>query len=89
MPGASRITTLELRVNDFERAVASFQTMRARLLERRQNATDSAMLRIDEMLTLNSRTITSLTNALESAQRELAREQNRSASAADAGPQAT
>jgi hypothetical protein len=68
---AARIVVLEQRVKDFQRALEGFQGMRTRLLERRQNATDSAMLRIDEMLTLNARTVKSLEGALATSQREL------------------
>lgn len=70
VPGA-RLELLTQRVEDFQRALDGFETMRARLIERRQNATDSAMLRIDDMLKLNARTLKSLHEALEAAKRDL------------------
>lgn len=74
MAQPQRIQVLEERVKEFERALAGFETMRTKLLERRQNATDSAMLRIDEMLRVNARTLKSLSAALGSAKQELTRE---------------
>lgn len=75
MSRSARISVLEERVKEFERALAGFDGMRMKLLDRRQNATDSAMLRIDEMLKVNARTLKSLGAALESARQELRREQ--------------
>ena len=75
MAQPQRIETLHERVKDFERALTGFESMRNRLLARRQNATDSAMLRIDEMLSVNARTLKSLSSALESVKQELWREE--------------
>ena len=74
MARSPRTEVLEERVREFERALAGFESMRTRLLDRRQNATDSAMLRIDEMLKVNARTLKSLSGALECAKLELKRE---------------
>jgi hypothetical protein len=73
---AERIAQLEERVKDFQRAVEGFERMRARMLMQRQNSSDSAMLRLDEMLKLNARTLKSLQNSLELTSRDLLREQS-------------
>lgn len=70
-----RIIVLQERVREFQRVLASFEAMRTRLLQRRQDATDSAMLRIDEMLKVNTRTLKSLSAALDVANHELRREE--------------
>ena len=75
MAPTPRILVLQERVREFQGALAGFEAMRTRLLERRQNATDSAMLRIDEMLKVNTRTLISLTSALEAARQEVRREE--------------
>ena len=77
MPAPERIAQLEQRVADFRRALQSFEQMRARLLAQRQNATDSAMLRLDAMLGVNARTLASLRGALDLAAKDLARERGR------------
>ncbi len=77
MASTERIAQLEQRVADFQRALQSFEQMRTRMLAQRQDATDSAMLRLDEMLAVNARTLASLRGALGLAEKDLARERNR------------
>ena len=68
---AEETRKLEERIAVYENVIASFEGNRQRMLNRRKGATDSVMVRIDESLQLNERTLKSLKSILSAAKRQL------------------
>src|SRR5207249_12207968 len=62
---AKRIITLRESVARFEEVVASFERVRADILQRRRGAADHVMVVLDERLDVNARTLKSLKQSLE------------------------
>jgi hypothetical protein len=77
VPYNRRLTQLEESIQVYEQVIRGFEATRQRMRERRRGASDSVMVHIDEMLTLNERTLTSLNGVLKTAREQLRAERLR------------
>jgi uncharacterized protein YukE len=73
MPEEPRISKMRESIKTYEEAIATFETARSKMQQRRHGASDSVMVHLDESLKLNQRTLESLQRVLQTAKDELDR----------------
>ena len=74
----SKIEQLEESIKLYKDVIQGFEVRRAQMLTRRRDAIDSVMIHLDQSLSLNERTLSSLKRVLASAQEQLQEERTHS-----------
>ena len=77
MANTRQLENLQESIKVYEEVIRSFERARERMQQRRQSASDSVMVHIDESLSLNRRTLESLNRVLATAQQQLKEERSR------------
>jgi hypothetical protein len=71
MPERRKVAKLEESIKVYEEVIRSFQVARDRMQQRRHGASDMVTVHIDESLSLNQRTLDSLSRVLATAHEQL------------------
>jgi hypothetical protein len=77
MVKSRQLAKLQESIKVYEDVIRTFERARDRMRQRRQGATDSVMVHIDESLKLNQRTLDSLARVLATAKEQLRQERSR------------